>query len=35
MDDTLYMKEALKEAEKAFQKGEIPVGAVMVKVVRS
>ena len=31
MDDTLYMKEALKEAEKAFQKGEIPVGAVMVR----
>lgn len=30
MDDILYMKEALKEAEKAMQNGEIPVGAVMV-----
>ena len=30
MDDILYMKEALKEAEKAMQSGEIPVGAVMV-----
>lgn len=25
-----YMKEALKEAEKAYEKGEIPVGAVVV-----
>lgn len=25
-----FMKEALKEAEKAFQKGEVPVGAVVV-----
>jgi len=24
------MKEALKEAEKAYEKGEVPVGAVMV-----
>ena len=30
MDDVLYMKEALKEAEKAMQNDEIPVGAVMV-----
>ena len=26
-----FMKEALKEAKKAFEKGEIPVGAVIVK----
>lgn len=26
-----YMKEALKEAQKAYDKGEIPVGAVIVK----
>jgi tRNA(adenine34) deaminase len=26
-----FMKEALKEAEKAYKKGEIPVGAVIVK----
>lgn len=31
MDDTLYMKETLKEAEKALRKNEIPVGAVMVR----
>ena len=31
MDDILYMKEALKEAEKALQKGDIPVGAIMVR----
>jgi len=30
MDDVLYMKEALKEAGKAMQNDEIPVGAVMV-----
>lgn len=34
MNDTseieAYMREALKEAEKAFEKGEIPVGAVIV-----
>ena len=30
MDDVLYMKEALKEAKKAMQNDEIPVGAVMV-----
>jgi tRNA(adenine34) deaminase len=26
----LYMEEALKEAEKAFDKGEVPIGAVIV-----
>lgn len=31
MDDVLYMKEALKEAEKAIQNDEIPVGAVIVR----
>ena len=31
MDDILYMREALKEAEKALQKGDIPVGAIMVR----
>ena len=29
-DDTYYMKKALQEAEEAFDKGEIPVGAVIV-----
>ena len=29
-DDTYYMKKALQEAEAAFEKGEIPVGAVVV-----
>ncbi|WP_417362557.1 nucleoside deaminase [Galbibacter sp.] len=29
-DDTYFMKRALVEAELAFQKGEIPVGAVVV-----
>ena len=29
-DDTYYMKEALKEARKAFEKDEVPVGAVLV-----
>ncbi|MGF1585153.1 MAG: nucleoside deaminase [Bacteroidales bacterium] len=28
--DAWYMKEALKEAEKAFEKDEVPVGAVIV-----
>ncbi|MGE0567845.1 MAG: nucleoside deaminase [Bacteroidia bacterium] len=28
--DLRYMTEALKEAEKAFEKGEVPVGAVIV-----
>jgi len=27
----IYMKEALKEAKKAYEKGEIPVGAVIVR----
>jgi len=29
-DDTYFMKRALQEAEVAFEKGEIPVGAVIV-----
>ena len=29
-DDTYFMKKALQEAEAAFEKGEIPVGAVIV-----
>jgi tRNA(adenine34) deaminase len=29
-DDKFYMKQALAEANEAFQKGEIPIGAVMV-----
>lgn len=29
-DDTYFMKKALQEAEEAFSKGEIPVGAVVV-----
>lgn len=29
-DDTYFMKKALQEAEMAFDKGEIPVGAVIV-----
>ncbi len=29
-DDTYFMKKALKEAEIAFEKGEVPVGAVIV-----
>ena len=28
--DTFYMHLAIKEAEKAFEKGEVPVGAVIV-----
>ena len=31
MDKTEYMKEALKEARKAYRKGEVPVGAVIVR----
>ncbi|MGN0048402.1 MAG: nucleoside deaminase [Bacteroides sp.] len=30
MDDTYYMKMALQEAEKAGERGEVPVGAVVV-----
>ena len=29
-DDAYFMKEAFKEAQKAFEEGEIPVGAVVV-----
>lgn len=29
--DNFYMKEALKEARKAYEKGEVPIGAVIVK----
>ena len=29
-DDTFFMKKALQEAEIAFEKGEVPVGAVIV-----
>ncbi len=29
-DDDYFMKKALQEAEDAFEKGEIPVGAVIV-----
>ncbi|ARV09935.1 tRNA-specific adenosine deaminase [Winogradskyella sp. PC-19] len=29
-DDTYFMKKALQEAESAFDKGEVPVGAVVV-----
>ena len=29
-DDTHYMKQALLEAQKAFERGEVPVGAVVV-----
>jgi tRNA(adenine34) deaminase len=30
MDDTFFMKEALKEAQKAFEADEVPIGAVAV-----
>ena len=30
MDDTYYMKQALAEAQKAAERGEVPVGAVVV-----
>lgn len=29
-DDNYYMKKALQEAEEAFEKGEVPIGAVIV-----
>jgi len=29
-DDTYFMKKALQEAEEAFDKGEVPVGTVIV-----
>ena len=31
MDDNFYMKEAIKEAEKAYQNGDVPVGAIIVE----
>jgi len=31
VDDEKWMREALKEAGKSFEKGEVPVGAVIVK----
>ncbi len=31
MDKSFYMKEAIKEAYKAYEKGETPIGAVIVK----
>lgn len=31
MEKSLYMEEALKEAYKAYNKGEIPIGAIIVK----
>ncbi len=30
LDDTYFMKQALTEARKAFERGEVPVGAVIV-----
>lgn len=30
LDDTYFMKKALQEAETAFEKGEVPIGAVVV-----
>ena len=30
MDDEYYMKQALREAQKAFEEGEVPVGAIVV-----
>ena len=30
LDDTYFMKQALMEADKAFARGEVPVGAVVV-----
>lgn len=30
LDDVTFMKEALKEAQEAFQAGEVPIGAVLV-----
>ena len=29
-DDTFYMKKALQEAEEAYEKGEVPIGAIIV-----
>jgi tRNA(adenine34) deaminase len=30
-NDIIFMKEAIKEAEKAYRKGEVPIGAIVVK----
>lgn len=30
LDDTYFMKQALSEAQKAFDKGEVPIGAIIV-----
>ena len=30
MDDLYFMREALKEAEKALAEGEVPIGAVVI-----
>ena len=30
LDDSYYMKQALQEAQKAGERGEVPVGAVVV-----
>lgn len=30
MDDSYYMKQALQEAQRAFERGEVPVGAIIV-----
>ena len=30
LDDSYYMKKALQEAEAAFEKGEVPIGAIIV-----
>lgn len=29
-----FMREALKQAKRAYEKGEIPVGAVIVKIIK-
>lgn len=34
LDDTYFMKQALVEARKAFERGEVPVGAVVVSKER-
>lgn len=34
LDDTYFMKQALVEAQKAFDRGEIPVGAIVVSKER-
>ena len=34
MENSHYMKEALKQAHKAYEKGETPIGAIIVKIMR-